>query len=298
MTWTLGGHHEVDITRDKFNTLLNSTEILKASMAIEEKYELVISNFLELEKDCLAVSAEYMIRCGQGYSSFFDIRSLFNRRLVNLLTSTKLYTDQIQQHVKECEPNLVEFVKKSFSEEYDSLFEYRFMEALRNYVQHRGLAVHITSHPSKRTNDIEPSFMEFQTKIYTKKSELEGDSAFKKLVFNEMPDKVELFSAVRKYIGAISRVHELIRKNIDGVASSARDKVESTIKEYAGVNAGNVVGLCAVKYEPNGHLDKIHEKIHEKIQVHLSWDDVRLQLISKNRSISNLEKRYVSGKCL
>lgn len=112
-------------------------------MAIEEKYELIISNYLELEKDSLSISSSNMLRRSYNYSDFFDVRSTFNRRIVNLLTSTKLYLDQIYQHVKVCNLDLANIIKQKTNKEYDSVFEYRFMEALRNHVQHHGLAVHL-----------------------------------------------------------------------------------------------------------------------------------------------------------
>lgn len=292
-TWALGSFPEIEISNEQFQSLYQSAEVLKAAMAIEEKYELVISNFLDLEKDSLAVSSDYMVRRSNNYSEFFDIRSTFNRRIVNLLTSTKLYIDQIQQHVKTCNPELTACVKNEFSREYDTLFEYRFMEALRNYVQHRGLAVHLVSHPAKWIEDDE-SLLEFQTKIYTQKTNLEGDKAFKKSVALEMPDKVELILSSRKYISAISRVHSFIRSNIDTVVKSSRDLIESTINQYQDINDGESIGLCAVSFEADGRLDNIIERV----PLFLSWDDVRIELTNRNRCISNLEKRYVSGKCL
>lgn len=292
-TWALGSFPEIEISNEQFQSLYQAAEVLKAAMAIEEKYELVISNFLDLEKDSLAVSSDYMVRRSNNYSEFFDIRSTFNRRIVNLLTSTKLYIDQIQQHVKICNPELTACVKNEFSKEYDTLFEYRFMEALRNYVQHRGLAVHLVSHPAKWIEDDE-SLLEFQTKIYTQKPNLEGDKAFKKSVALEMPDKVELILSSRKYISAISRVHSFIRSNIDTVVKSSRDLIESTINQYQDINDGESIGLCAVSFEADGRLDNIIERV----PLFLSWDDVRIELTNRNRCISNLEKRYVSGKCL
>ncbi len=293
-TWALGSFPEVEISKEQFQSLSQSAEILKAAMAIEEKYELVISNFLELEKDILAASSDYMVRGSYNYSDFFDIRSTFNRRIVNLLTSTKLYIDQIQQHVKICNHQLVDSVKDEFSKEYDASFEYRFMEALRNYVQHRGLAVHLTSHPAMWIENNDVSLLEFQTKIYSQKTNLQDDQAFKKSVALEMPDKVELILSSRKYISAISRVHLFIRNNIDSVVKSSRDLIDSTIGKYEDINDGESTGLCAVSFEPNGRLDNVIERI----LLHLSWDDVRIALTNKNPCISNVEKRYVSGKCL
>lgn len=112
-------------------------------MAIEENYELLLSNYLDLEKECLNVAVDYMVRTSTDYTDLFNIRLAFNRRIVNLLTSTRLYKDQIQKYIGACTPNdknILKRVKKLFSDEEDC-FEYRFMEALRNHVQHSGLAV-------------------------------------------------------------------------------------------------------------------------------------------------------------
>jgi hypothetical protein len=287
----LGSFPEVNINEEKFQSLSRSSEILKAAMAIEEKYELIISNFLDLEKESLLVSSNSMIRKGNDYAEFFDIRSTFNRRIVNLLTSTKLYIDQIQQHVKICNPELVENVKNELTKEYDDIFEYRFMEALRNYVQHRGLAVHLTSHPMRWLEKVDVNLLEFQTKIYAQKNILEVDRAFKKKVVLEMPEKVELIMASRKYIGAISRVHSFIRKNIEDVVSSSRELIDSEIKNYKNLNGGDSTGLCAVCIQENDQC----EDVIERVPLFLSWDDVRVGLVKKNSCLSNLEKRYVSG---
>ncbi|EGQ8277118.1 hypothetical protein DC852_26620 [Vibrio parahaemolyticus] len=294
MKMALGNHPEIEITREKYNDLSTAWEILKAALAIEEKYELVISNFLELEKDSLAISAEHMIRNNLDYSTFFDISSTFNRRIVNLMTATRLYIDQIQQHVKVCDPELVEIVKGSFSLEYDALFEYRFMEALRNYVQHRGLAVHLTQMPSEWVEDGEFRFLEYKTKIYAQRANLEGDKAFKKAVFHEMPERVELLAASKVYMEAISKVHDFIRTSIKEVVDKSREQVKESIVQYASLNNGNAVGLYAISFEKGKSADKIHEKV----LLQLSWDDVRLELVRKNGSLNNLSKWYVSGKCI
>lgn len=150
-----GKYPEIEIDEVKFCSIVEARNVLSAAMAVEEKYELLVSNYIELEKELLKVAADDMIYRDRDYSVFFDIRLLFNQRLVNLLTSSRLYIDQIQQHIKTCLPNDLEAsinVKGFFSKEYDAHFEYQFMEALRNFVQHRGLAVHSTNHSSRWTS--------------------------------------------------------------------------------------------------------------------------------------------------
>ena len=128
--WAIGSYPELIIDEVRFNTLKQARLCLSAALAIEEKYELLISNYLDLEKECLNVTSDSMVRRSKDYSDFFEIRLAFNRRVVNLLTSTKLYIDQIQQHVNSCFPDRSDIgsnVKSFFLYVYDKFFEYRFM---------------------------------------------------------------------------------------------------------------------------------------------------------------------------
>jgi hypothetical protein len=170
---TLDNTTQLAIDEKRFYLLRKSKSCLVAALTIEENYELLISNYLELEKECLSVTCDNMIRRNQGYSEFFDIRLRFNKRLVNLLTSTKLYIDHVGQHVSSCIPSTCEEkpnISELLSHRYDTHFEYRLMEALRNYVQHRGLAVHSTSMGGTWTSsDRSEGHIEYQTSIYVHK---------------------------------------------------------------------------------------------------------------------------------
>ena len=102
--WALGSYPEIEITQARFDEIKHARRCLSGALAIEEKYELLLSNYLDLERECLNITSNNMVRQTKRYEDFFDTRLLFNRKIVNLLTSTKLYIDQIQQHVKACLP--------------------------------------------------------------------------------------------------------------------------------------------------------------------------------------------------
>jgi len=292
--WASGNYPELSIDEARFNNLKQARLCLSAALAIEEKYELLISNYLDLEKECLNVTSISMIRSSTDYSGFFDIRLAFNRRVVNLLTSTKLYIDQIQQHVKSCFPDRSDIgdnVKALFSAEYGKFFEYRFMEALRNYVQHRGLAVHSTSLGSKWTSQEGDAELEFKTRLFTHKTEVDGDKAFKKQVSKEMAEKVDLLYAVRVYVGSISKIHCEIRELVAPTSEDSRHQILEAINEYEAINGKKPLGLNAISSIPKEPIDEMIEKF----PLLLEWDDIRLDLIKKNKSLANLSKRYVSN---
>ena len=282
---------EVEISPEEFASLKASREVLVDAFAIEEKYEIVVSNFLALEKQLLEVAATNAVRSTHDYGEFFEIISALNIRLVNLLTATKLYLDQLPQHVSDCVTNgvdIVDSVKRRCSEEYDKSFEYRFMEAFRNHVQHRGTPIHSFRPDSHWTSFDELGQMEFSVFITAKKEMLESDGKFKKAVLSEMGQDVNLLAAARKYVESLSSIHQFVRDLISGSIVDARTLIESAHTRYAKVFSGSLIGLSALEMGDDG--------VRSSVPLLLEWDDVRLKLQQKNRQLINLAKRYVTSR--
>ena len=288
----VSGHvPEIYITEMQYSEYENAMHILSNCLAIEEKYEFVISNYIDFEKQILDATAEYMVREHVDYSDFFQVRLGLNIRLVNLLTAARLYVDQLTHNVRDCLPcddNAKNVVKELFSKEYDEHFEYRFMEALRNYVQHRGTPVHWTEQGARWTSHEANGLLEYYMELGSKRGLLEEDGGFKKTVLDEIDEKVDLKSATRCYIECISNVHCAAREMIEDSATASRKLLEDAHKQYAEVYDGSLVGLSACAMSG--------ERQFSSVSLLLDWDDIRLQLIKRNRKMINLRKRYVTGR--
>lgn len=298
--WAIGRHADVDISQNIFNQLKQSRICLNNCLAIEEKYELLLSNYLELEKECLNISFDSMVTNANEYEDFFEIRISLNRRVINLLTTTKLYIDQIQQHIKACfldHVQIIDKVKEMFSYEYDSCFEYRFMEALRNYAQHRGLAVHSTSQSAKKVEVNGVTYSKYNLSAFTHKSEVVVSSKFKKSVSSEMLDKVDLINASRIYIESITKVHCFIREQLNPLAEQSRSFIASHIDNYIKESNSSNLGLTVISYTPNTEHAELKDII-DRFPLILDWDNIRIKLIKKNGSLINLNKRYVTSNSL
>lgn len=273
---------EYDITQEEFNSLKKSKEYLDEILAFEEKYDLLISNYLELEIDSLIISQKEMIYSSKQYENFFEIRQKLNQRIANLLTSTRMYIDQVSQHIKKCD---LDFDKNIFAKEYDNFFEYRFMEALRNYVQHRGLALHLTTINSKKIAD----GIETKMNIYTKREEIISSDSFKSAVSEEMPAKVDLLYASRIYIESINNIHLELRVKLSKVALESRNNIEELINKFNLKNKTTAISLNA--------LCKDYDQIIDHIHLTLEWDNIRIKLEQKNQSLEKLSKSFVTNNC-
>ena|SRR5687768_5108324 len=95
---------EIEITAEEYAEFEKARNILSNALAIEEKYEIVIANYLAFEKRILNTTTGYMVREHLDYSDFFEVRLGLNICLVNLLTAARLYVDQLNQNIRECVP--------------------------------------------------------------------------------------------------------------------------------------------------------------------------------------------------
>jgi hypothetical protein len=286
----LGNVPEIEITAEEYSEYENARKILLNALAIEEKYEIVVTNYLDFEKQILDTTTSYMVREHLDYSDFFEVRLGLNIRLVNLLTAARLYVDQLNQNVRNCVLGISgakDAVKKLFSKECDENKEFRFMEALRNYVQHRGLPVHWTQQGGRWTSLENDGFLEYSMELCAQRSYLEEDREFNKKVLAELDEKIDLKAATRCYVESISNVHESARSLISESVTSARELIEKAHRRYVSIYNESLVGLSACACSDEGMVSSI--------PLLLDWDDVRVKLQKRNRKLTNLRKRYVTG---
>lgn len=286
----LGHFPKIQLDKQEFQNIKEARTALSHGLSIEEKYEIIISNYLEFEKEILEQSILFMAQNRFQYSDQFQKKLNFNIKLVNLLTSTRLYIDQLYQHIEYANPELSngkDSIKNILANEYDKKFEYRFMEALRNYVQHRGLPIHLLKSHSERNSNGQ---MSFAIELYSQKERLEEDKKFKRKVLEEMPEKINLKEVVRGYIESISAIHIKVRKMLSSFLERSRYIIEKVQSDYRELYPRKIVGLYALCVEDNVVLDKI--------PLLLEWDDIRLKLTKQNSQLTNLRHSFVTGKIL
>lgn len=282
---------EVPITAEDFQALRVAREVLSNALALEQKYEIIRGNYIQFEKRCLEISCDRMTCFDNSYSGFFGIQLDLNICLVNLLTSTRLYTDGLAPHVKVCisaDQDAANKVKVLLREQYDRNLNYRFMEALRNYVQHRGLPVHFTQHGSKWTSLEDDGLLEYSIYVASDRAKLEEDPKFKKPVLKDFGERIDLVHTTRCYVESISNIHESIRNLVASSVSAARSEIESMHSRYTQVYKGDLTGLAAEVWSDG--------QLQSSLPLLLDWDDIRINLQERNPKLTNLSKRYVTNR--
>lgn len=135
--WT-GGKDPLPISEGEFVTLREAKAGAIRVLAIEEKMDMVLHNFVEHESDFLKLALRSAVFQEYDWSEVRDQTQLVNRRLLNLLSACRLYVDQVPQDLAALrDPALRKAFGAAKLHEKRARFGFLFMEAIRNYIQHR-----------------------------------------------------------------------------------------------------------------------------------------------------------------
>jgi hypothetical protein len=220
----------LEISEQEYADLRTASESLSEILFIEEKFDIILENTLELEVE--------MLRSTEKFVMFSDVthtleKLILNRRVVNLLTACRLYLDHTAHHLSRLlgkDSEELKALKKTTSEQYDNHFGYRFMEAMRNFVQHRGYPISEVSYSGAQTDrhethqpvDHNPTRrkpVRYDITPIVSVAELKKDGAFKTAILREIeqmnPAMVNLKLAIRDYVECISRIHGATRKYLE-----------------------------------------------------------------------------------
>ncbi len=283
----IGNSLNESIHKEYYERLVTAKNILTSALSIEEKYEIFIRNYYELEKELLCISLQKMLSRVNDDSCVFDKMISIDLRVMNLLSSARAYIDHGLNELtnigdgSKCNP--MKNWREKYKKENASFY---FVEHLRNHVQHKGLAVHNITSQSKWIENFKS--LEHSCTFIVKKNILEKNLNFCKRALNNMQDEIDLFEYLREYVGVLSVIHDSIRNEISSVVDNSRLIIETAIEDYSNKFNWNSVGLTA-QHSKSG-------TIIDSVVLQLNWDDVRLELRKKNRPLKALEKQHITGK--
>jgi hypothetical protein len=288
----LGNQPFVDISEAEFGDAHNAIKVVLVAIKIEAIFDVLIENFVELEKEIVSVSVTHMILTVEINTSLHKHSVTFSRRLNNLLSAARAYLDQVAQLMgdlgADSEKNRQDF-RSLTSREYDARFGYRFMEALRNYAQHGGLPVQRVRLERRRIDE----FIEFGLQICTTKEGLVDNSFinanFRRELADRREDHFSLHFLIRDYIAGLSAVHEQLRALHKSTLERALSVIRSARAKFKEAGAQGLVGASIVEKLDDGTIAVAHGLSE-------NMDRLLNDYTSKNQNFGRLEFRYVTSK--
>lgn len=290
----MNGQGQIDLDESEYNRILQARNNLLLLISIEENYDLLMSNYLDFENNLLAQAT---IRLITKSPSFRDDLRLVNKLLMNLLMSGKMYSDQNKHYVSDMFGRSSQ-IYKDFDQELESknkqILGYRFMEALRDYSQHRGWLIHGISYPGGWVGE-EPNkrlTFTFIPRLSIKYLQNDGRSTLKDILkeMGDLEEDIDIRLYVREYIQGLIEVHSKLRNLLQPYKVNWKNMIRITIKKYQDQFPGeeHVDSLSLFCKNGDGSFDSVG------IFMRLIDDLEHLEEVNLN--IANLPLSYVTNE--
>lgn len=286
-----GNYHAVEISKDEYFEIGASKEILRAAKSIEEKYDVLLESYIELEEHIASICIKARVRGHHDYADVYETLRDLNTRISVFLSIAKMYTDHLCSDagtIKNGKWNFSKFVSEELVEHRANKY-FLLAEALRNYAQHVGVSVGSTEIIGQRNNGAGESVTWFQAmKIWAPREDLARVRYVRTKVLSQFEDgKIDLKHTIGEYMSGLSSIHHLVRAKLDLCVSGSRDCLTNWCLKYQGENnIGPFHALTAIMVED--------EKIVEEIQMRLDWEEVRQRLVSRNHGVKNFSDSYIT----
>ena len=288
----LGSKTEIQLSEYEYAYIKSAKAGLLGALHIEEKFDLLLSNYIEIENELLRLSNENMLYYPGGWSELHDQRRIVSRRMNNLLSSCRLYKDQLL-HLSSLLKG-AEFkknVKLWTNEAYDKSQSYRIMESLRNFVQHRGEPIHSLSCSSKWVSG--PTGRKLFTTVVPilKPGKLKEEGDFKSEVLKEVAerDSIDLKPIIREYVGHLSAIHKKIRDTLRCDVQMWENELYARIEQFEKeFPQERIVGLAAVSMKERG-------RPIEWIPIFKDFMEDRQRFENRSKNLENLSSWCVTS---
>lgn len=197
-----------------------------------------------------------------------EIYIKLNHQVLSLLTAARSYHDQRPQDLRTistAENLLIENSDAIFESIFDTSFDYRIMEALRNHAQHHRLP--ISSYGLRRANvETEAGLSTIRCTIDPKfqLEELSENKKIRKKTRDEIRERniewVDSKYTIREYVAGIVNGHNAIRLMLKPLLEQAYSIIRSARESYRGSHEDARDARFVYAY--SGSREKICEEIY------------------------------------
>lgn len=281
------------ISSEEYVEIVKAREGLFELLAVEEKYDLLIRNYLAFERALYESTINNLMFRERSWSDMTEYIQAINLPLMNLLAICGSYIYHIPQHISSIFPEEPE-KENAFHEErknvYASTLGYRALYEIRNYVQHRGLPVYAIDLDGGSLEGEEARRHTVAPSLSIK--ELKSDPGFNKEILKELQaigENVDLRILVRENMSGFGRIHKFVR-TLTATRSVDWDSVISNrLEDFTLKHGQDIIGFEILKLDEQ----------EKAIESFFLFDHVikrRSYLEQKNKTLPNVEKHFIAGQ--
>lgn len=297
----LGSPTQLPLTTAQFHAVKDAETALGVLADCEEKFDLAFDNFIELEADTAHALLVHMYRTLSNEEAFHDLRLTVARRVVNLLTSGKMYVDHMLGDLKRLKRvDLLHLMTEEIDKARSTSLNYEIAEALRDISQHRTLPVGGLTLSSRWLDTeglpwrprAERGLSEYSMTFYVQSDVLDSDrkltADFKSRV-KSRGGKIDLFTVVRGYMDSLGGIHQTFRAITEVERENWYRVHGDLIQEFKNESKEEgVIGLAAEAVTLDDSREQIYLIEKEKSRL--------VKLIERNRVLHNVSSRFFSTR--
>jgi hypothetical protein len=298
-------NHYVEISYERFESLKLAQKNLLEALSIEDKLNLVLENYYELEQEVFKKIVRNMSHSSDNWSISIDELYAVNRRLINLLATGSLYVSQVRHNIGSIYGvNSKQKIdtEKMFHDEYDlKSSAYRIVHEIRNYIQHHEFPTRIlnsgmrrvktslgssTKHTASLCIDVE--FLAERNKSDSKGFRFNSESLE---ALQNLGKSVEVAFLVRQYLESIGKMHLKIRELLGTDLMKWEELIHSEIKCYQETTGKNDTEILRAI-----STDESESGVSETIFLFKDFMERRHFLEDKNKYLTHYSSHFISNE--
>lgn len=285
----------LEIKKSEYDSILLGYKNISQSIFLEEKFDLLLSNYYEYEKDLLDTAWYSLLFNDVRQDRLTENRNLITRRIINLLSTSNMYVEQCNSHVGEIfnqDIKVLEDLKQFISKQFDTYLGYRVCYKLRNFSMHFDLPSNLITNSFRNDEqDDGKTYIKSITIPGITLSFLKRDSNFSNKVIQELESEfgeiIDIRPLLREYILGITKINDYIRDLISKDFKSWFQSIEIFLRRVI-KESDNEINLYIFKQENDGkYIPRL-----------ISWEFLnrRTFYINKNNIDDNFLLYYSSNQ--
>lgn len=291
----------VALSEAEYRGLLQDYAMLTEALMLEERFDILLGNYLEFESEIVDLAMQHSIRFHTADEEMPEHRRILVRRVLNLLNACFFYLDQLWHGLSGMFGSssvIAQSAKQSCAAHYDSSFGYRLMESVRNSFQHYSMPIQMLAVNHQRTEI--GAAGQFACTVTPKLSRdaLLGDPKLKEALKSELrtqPEHMDIKPLIREYVEALAELHDLVRKEASGHVKGWDESVDGIFNRYARTHdlppGEEPMQLELVELDAPPTVC-----IRARKAVTLRIVELRKALERRNSHLQNLARRYATNQ--
>jgi hypothetical protein len=284
----------VNITEQEYQAIENAWNTILQFKSFTETYRIVLESYRHVEKAKHDAELDFILYDKLGHQDFSDKRVLLNSAIIGYFSSSRLFRDSTNKILnKLLDIDSRKKFNKFKSDIFETQPEIRFIEAFRNYSQHFNgpiseMTIHLFLEDKSKAG---ASDLVTSLSINVKQEALLKDNRFNKEALKDMPEIIDIILCIRFHMEGVWLLHNYVITNHSSYASLSREILDNYIKRFENETKENSIALYAIATDQTSSQ-------YKEVPLLLYLDDERLAAINKLADLTNLHKRYITGKII